>query len=335
MPEQLGQLRTGQRPVQQNVKSYKPGELLFEEGTTGRELFIIEEGKVSVFKTTPEAVVELATIGKGGLIGEMSLLDNLPRSAGVKAVEPTRAMVVNQPTFQATLQSTPAWLSSIITIVVSRLRDANKRIDISVLRDKERGVVSLMLLLLPSYRHEFASSASLDYNLVCVEAFYVCRLKKKEIIRVLEQCSVRKILTIEEDSAHTKHICFKDLEVLRLFEEFLALKSQKKTFRETSIPDESIAMLSNIAYVAQKSGQETEDGTVLSKAALIEDLQNKNMDHLEHTLLDLRRRSLINLMPADNDDTDIVFRKEIISRIKKIKEWLPQFEATPAVAGSK
>lgn len=320
------QLKTGHRPVQQNVRTYKPDEVLFEEGSTGRELYIVNEGEVGVYKGGSEGtLVELARIGPGGVIGEMSLLDNLPRSATVKAVETTKALVIVPQMFHAAMQKVPVWLNSIIKIVVSRLRDANKRVDQSVLRDRERGIAALLLLLLPSHKYEHSSMVALDYNLVLLEAYYVCRLKKKEIMRLLDQLVRRKIIEIQDGEEGKKHVCFKDLEVLSLFEEFLNLKGQQKSFRELNIPEEAVTMLSNIAYVAQKVGSETAEGTVLSRSALLEDLQDKSPDQLDKSLLDLRRRSLVNLMP-EGDETQIVFRKDVLSRIKKIKEWLPRFE---------
>ncbi|MDD5675368.1 MAG: cyclic nucleotide-binding domain-containing protein, partial [Chitinivibrionales bacterium] len=88
---QRSELKTGQRPVQLDIRAYKPGDVLFEEGSKGRELFSIQEGKVGVYKESPDGPIELAKIEKGGIIGEMSLLDNMPRSATVKALEPTKA----------------------------------------------------------------------------------------------------------------------------------------------------------------------------------------------------------------------------------------------------
>jgi CRP/FNR family cyclic AMP-dependent transcriptional regulator len=326
LPEQSSQLKTGSRPVQVIIKTYKPGEVVFEEGSHGRELFIVQEGKVGVCKVTPDGEVELARIEKGAVIGEMSLLDNMPRSATVKAIDTTRLMVINELTFQTALKAVPVWLTSIIKIVVSRLRDANKRVDSAVLRDKDRGLISLLLLMLPSMKHEFASAVALDYDTVLVEGYYVCRLKKKEITHSLEGLANRKIITIAEDVAnHKKHVGVPDLEVLGLFAEYLTLKSQKKKFKEIDIPEECVALLSNIVYVAQKSGTDTDDGTALAKSLLVKDLDPKNADRLEKNLLDMKRRNLVNIMPSQTDAT-IIFRKETVSRIKKIKEWMPRFE---------
>lgn len=311
------------------VKTYKPGEVVFEEGSRGRELFIVQDGKVGVYKVTPDGEVELARIDKGAVIGEMSLLDNMPRSATVKAIDTTKLMVVNELTFQTALKTVPVWLTSIIKIVVSRLRDVNKRVDQAVLRDKDRGLVSLMLLMLPSMKHEYSSTVALDYDTVLVEGYYVCRLKKKEIVHVLEGLAKRKIVSMAEDTGHKKHIMVPDLEVMSLFAEYLELKAQKKKFKEVDIPDESVALLSNIVYVAQKSGIETDEGTSLAKSLLVSDLDPKNADRLEKNLLDMKRRNLVSIMPSQTDET-IVFRKETLSRIKKIKEWLPRFEEEAA-----
>jgi CRP-like cAMP-binding protein len=319
-------LKVGQRPVQLNTRTLKAGEVLFEEGAEGRELYIIQEGKLGVYKKTSEGETELAVLDKNTMVGEMSLLDNLPRSATVRAVGDATVLVINEGVFQAGLKKAPVWLTSIIKIVVSRLRDANKRVDQTVLRDKERGLVSLLLLLLPGNKYEHEAKVALSYELVLVEAYYVCRLKKRDIEKHLGHLAKRGIIEIAEDAEQKKHVCLNDLEVLKLFYEYLTLKGQQRSFRELSVPKESIAVLDNIAYVAQKSGKVTEEGTVLSRNALLADLSDKNPEHLERHLMDLRRRNLINLLPAEGD-MSITFAPATLSRIKKIKEWLPRFEA--------
>lgn len=321
-----GKLKTGRRPVQQQIKSLRTGEVLFAEGSLGRELYIIQEGKVGIYKDTPDGRVELAVIERGSTVGEMSLLDNLPRSATVIATEPSKVLVINQGTFQAVMDAVPMWLQSIIKIIVSRLRDANKRVDQSVLRDKERGLVALILLLYPSRKVMIGPQPALDYELILSEAFFVCRLRKKETKTYLEVLEKRGILEIRDftDRKQT-YVFIKDMEVLELFQEYLALRSEKKHFKELAIPEESYAILSNIAYIAQKSGLETEDGTSLSKGILLNDLSEKKPEHLEKALLDLRRRNLVNIFSTGND-SQIIFRKETLNRIKKIKEWLPRFE---------
>ena len=321
---QRSELKTGKRPVQQQIRSFKPGETLFTEGSTGRELFIIHEGKVGIYKDGADGRVELAQVDRGTIIGEMSLLDTLPRSATVVAIDPVKALVIGYVQFQAVMQTIPVWLQSIIKIVVSRLRDANRRVDQPILRNRERGLAALIKLLLPVHRQEIDGCSALSCDTIQLEAYYICRLRKKETTQLLANFQKRGIFT-SIGKNNVSFIGIPDREVLDLYEEFLILKDQKQEFKELSIPKETISVLSNIVYVSQKLGRETDDGTSLSKRALINDLSlGDTPAKLDKHLLELRRRNLINLLPHEND-TEILFRKEVPGRIKKIQEWAPRF----------
>ena len=107
-------------------------------------------------------------------------------------------MVINELTFQTALKTVPIWLTSIIRIVVSRLRDANKRVDQATLRDKDRGIAALSASPVPGNKYDFSSQLALDYDLVIVESHFVCRLKKKETAAALSNLEKRKIISIVE-----------------------------------------------------------------------------------------------------------------------------------------
>ncbi len=325
LPPVRSKLKTGKRPKNVLTKTLNENEVLFEEGSKGKEVYIIKEGKVGVYKSTPEGEIELAIIEKGGIIGEMSLLDNQPRSATIRAIESTESIIINENVFQATISTAPIWLTSIVKIIVSRLRDANIRVDYSALRNREKGIVSLILLLLPDIKYNYSSKITMKYDTVIIEAYYVCRLRKKEIIKILQSIQKRGIIELKKGDAGNNHICINDLEVLKLYFEYLTLKDQHKKFQEISIPKEAINLLSNIAYVAQKAGVERREGTTLLKSILFKDMADKDFEKLEKSLLDLRRKNLINIMPEGNDST-IIFKQQTLSRIKKIITWVPRFE---------
>ncbi len=103
-------------------------ERLFKEGDRGRETYIIQEGEIRITRNGKEGEMELARIGAGSVLGEMSLLDNMPRSATGTATKTSKAMIVNELIFNAVLQKVPPWLTSIVRIITSRIRDVNKRV---------------------------------------------------------------------------------------------------------------------------------------------------------------------------------------------------------------
>jgi len=73
----------------------RPGELLFHEGESGSEMFVILSGEVEIYKEKgldePQLLVSLP---EGAFFGEMSLIDSSPRSAMVKAGESSVRMAV-------------------------------------------------------------------------------------------------------------------------------------------------------------------------------------------------------------------------------------------------
>ncbi len=69
-------------------RQFDAGDEIVAEGTPGQELFVVVRGRVAVEK----AGVEIAKLGAGGHFGEMGLVESQPRSATVRAIEPTRVL---------------------------------------------------------------------------------------------------------------------------------------------------------------------------------------------------------------------------------------------------
>lgn len=65
-------------------KAVGPHELIIEQNTTGKEMYIVGEGSVEVYIQGPETDHTLVVLGKGQVIGEMALIDQGYRSASVR-----------------------------------------------------------------------------------------------------------------------------------------------------------------------------------------------------------------------------------------------------------
>ena len=72
------------------------GDYLLREGTSGTKMYMIISGAVIVFTETEGKRVELETLKEGCCVGEMSMIDHLPRSASVVAFKKTVALVLNE-----------------------------------------------------------------------------------------------------------------------------------------------------------------------------------------------------------------------------------------------
>lgn len=103
----------------------EPGQVLFNAGEPGTDAFLIIEGSLEVYRLHDGGKQHLATLGRGEIIGEMSLIDNQPRMASACAAESTVLMVVSQGNLQdrlGKLQETDKVLHMLLRTLVRRLR---------------------------------------------------------------------------------------------------------------------------------------------------------------------------------------------------------------------
>jgi potassium-dependent mechanosensitive channel len=82
-----------------------PREILFEEGEPGDSFYIILAGRVEVYSDRVNK--QLAILGPGQFLGELSLILGVPRTASVRALEHCRLFVIHQPGFETLLAENP------------------------------------------------------------------------------------------------------------------------------------------------------------------------------------------------------------------------------------
>lgn len=114
-------LRTIRRSLE-NV-TVPPGKVLCEEGTIGREFFLIVEGTASVRRHGRR----IATLGPGQYFGELALLDRRPRSATVISETEMHLLVLEQRQFNAILDAVPALGRKMLAAMATRLRESDAK----------------------------------------------------------------------------------------------------------------------------------------------------------------------------------------------------------------
>ncbi|MGN6487501.1 MAG: sensor histidine kinase [Devosia sp.] len=99
-----------------------PGELLIREGDPGGALYIILSGRIEVTKRDGDREVVLATRVECEVLGEMSLLEDKPRTASVRATQPSEFLEVGRDAFRQLLASHPDAAATLLGTVAARLR---------------------------------------------------------------------------------------------------------------------------------------------------------------------------------------------------------------------
>lgn len=110
-------------------RDYAAGAALLRQGETGVGLFIITSGSVHASQTTPDGSTRaLGDFGRGAVLGELSLLDDMPRTASVVATTPTQAIVIPVWDFRAALREQPDISIKLLTVLSQRLRASEAQV---------------------------------------------------------------------------------------------------------------------------------------------------------------------------------------------------------------
>jgi membrane protein len=108
------------------IRSHEPGEVIFEEESTGREMFYILSGTVRILKKG----LLLREMTAGDYFGEMAMLIQTPRTAAAVASAPdTRLVVISESNLETILRENPTIVVSFLKEMSARLRSLNERVD--------------------------------------------------------------------------------------------------------------------------------------------------------------------------------------------------------------
>lgn len=100
------------------VRRLDAGEPLFFEHQTGSEMYVVLKGRIDVL--TYGKVLE--QVQAGGIVGELALIDDGPRSAAALAAEPSDVAVIPRALFLALVKDEPAFALHVMRVLAARLR---------------------------------------------------------------------------------------------------------------------------------------------------------------------------------------------------------------------
>ena len=117
-------------------KTFPKGTVLFREGEPGKEMFIIQSGRVRVRKKVGGEEKVLAELAPGEFFGEMALLEGLNRTATAEVMEDSRILVIAPDTFQGLIETHTAIAVKMLKKMASRLRALDEQMETLLLEAK-------------------------------------------------------------------------------------------------------------------------------------------------------------------------------------------------------
>ncbi len=107
-------------------QTYQAGDRIFKQGDEGNIAYVVQSGEVEIFKTVDDMETVLGTVGKGGIFGEMALIDSQPRMAGARAKKGSTIVIISRAMFEQKLNKADPFIKGLLNILVENIRTLTK-----------------------------------------------------------------------------------------------------------------------------------------------------------------------------------------------------------------
>lgn len=107
-----------------NVQKFNAGETVCQEGEPGDVMYVVQTGEVEIVVNG----LVLDTVGPGGVVGEMALVDKTARSATVVAKTDATLVPIDETKFKVHVHHTPFFAIQVMRVMADRLRRMNAQV---------------------------------------------------------------------------------------------------------------------------------------------------------------------------------------------------------------
>ncbi len=123
------------------VQEFPAGAVLFRAGDEGREMYVVQSGKVQISVASGEMEKVLDVLGPGEFFGEMAVLNDRPRTATATVVENSQLLVIGKEKFEEMLHEHVDLALRLIKRLARRLERTDQSVEILMRRDPRARVI--------------------------------------------------------------------------------------------------------------------------------------------------------------------------------------------------
>jgi CRP-like cAMP-binding protein len=199
-------------------KEFPRGTVLFREGEPGKEMYVVQHGRVTISKRVGDVEKILSSLGPGEFLGEMSILNNRPRSATATCAEDSKLLVIDAKTFEAMIRGNAEIAIRMIKKLAGRLQETNEQVENLLFHDGSSRVVHFLAIAA-----EKAPRGPSGHKIEVLPRELPGRVgaKAEQVDEVLLKLVKAKIVSVHPDG-----FLVPDVAKLRHFLEFLQMKAQ-------------------------------------------------------------------------------------------------------------
>jgi CRP-like cAMP-binding protein len=107
-------------------EKYKNGDIIFEEGSSGDWIYVIESGTVEISKIMHGEKEVLLELGPGEIIGELGFITKMPRTATARAVGDTTVGIIDPISFEQEFNRLSPDFQAVLISLATRLKETTE-----------------------------------------------------------------------------------------------------------------------------------------------------------------------------------------------------------------
>lgn len=107
---------------------YEPGQELCRQGDIGDAAYLVISGEVDIVVDTPNGPLKIASVGKNALVGEIAIINDVPRTATVQASSRVEALRITKEHFLRLVTEFPTIAIEIMRVLATRLSRTNEEL---------------------------------------------------------------------------------------------------------------------------------------------------------------------------------------------------------------
>jgi CRP/FNR family cyclic AMP-dependent transcriptional regulator len=178
------------------------GEILFQQGDEGTALYIIVQGRIKISLSRRMDNVTLAILGQGEFLGEMALLDDLPRSADAIALEDSLLYVLNRKDFLSFLTNNGHTVNAILNSLSRRLRKTDDQVAEMCFLNLSGRLAKRLVELAETQEPEEGNPNAYNLNISQQELGNILGVSRESINKELKLLRNKGVVSTSRNSIH-------------------------------------------------------------------------------------------------------------------------------------
>lgn len=179
-------------------RKYKKNAIIFFEGDTGDELFVVKSGTVKIYRLDNTKQITLTLFRGGDFFGEMSLVQRgFTRSANAETLEQSILYTLNRTTFFECMERTPSLCLKLLEVTMNRLRKANEQIHDLTFLDVRTRILKTVYQLSLDYGEVKRGQTQIAIKLTHQEIANLVGTVRESVTKVLQELQEEGTISVD------------------------------------------------------------------------------------------------------------------------------------------